>query len=543
MTFLSQYQRRKDRERERIISVRSPISKQWKPKLKEDRLLPSGLGPGSLQTGQTPSPIAVSNETVDLIHVEVEDLGLSTKSVSVAALASALAGSRRVLDEHGNGGKKRSTWAILTNKIRSIHTLPRFKAEENNISRRYALLNAFNWLEKSPGSSIKRISTWEDAKDALSGIITFPEETNETEDPVTTSVDETDINQTFLAKLDQCFRQEHEQNLVPMTKKWKTVASFFIPSALGGSDSTVDDEKPKSSVELADHMFSLRLNSATQDLASARISQEAEELEERRIAAGQEAEAKKRAQSLMRPLSEEEQERVRQAMYGGGPGDAVLAQSGSDFVQRSSIQTLRPGCWLNDEVIHYFLLMLTNRDEALCQKDPSRKRCHFYKSFFITKLLNDGHATKHGEYEYRNVKRWSKKAPGGDLFNLDKVFFPINAGQAHWLCACAFMTEKRIEVFDSMGGSLEVYLDAIFQYLQDDHLDKKKTPLPDIDQWTIVPCQESTPRQRNGFDCGVFTCMFIDFLSKDCPLVFSQEHITQCRERIALSILNGEAIM
>jgi hypothetical protein len=37
--------------------------------------------------------------------------------------------------------------------------------------------------------------------------------------------------------------------------------------------------------------------------------------------------------------------------------------------------------------------------------------------------------------------------------------------------------------------------------------------------------------------------MFADFLSQDWPLVFSQEHITQCRERIALSILSGSAIM
>ena len=46
-----------------------------------------------------------------------------------------------------------------------------------------------------------------------------------------------------------------------------------------------------------------------------------------------------------------------------------------------------------------------------------------------------------------------------------------------------------------------------------------------------------------GYDCGVFTCMFADFLSKDCPLVFSQEDINQCRERIVLSIMNGRAIM
>ena len=45
-----------------------------------------------------------------------------------------------------------------------------------------------------------------------------------------------------------------------------------------------------------------------------------------------------------------------------------------------------------------------------------------------------------------------------------------------------------------------------------------------------------------GFDCGVFTCMFCDFTSKDCPLVFNQDHINQCRERIALSILKSCAI-
>lgn len=50
-------------------------------------------------------------------------------------------------------------------------------------------------------------------------------------------------------------------------------------------------------------------------------------------------------------------------------------------------------------------------------------------------------------------------------------------------------------------------------------------------------------RLNIGYDCGVFTCMFADFLSKDTPLLFTQEHINQCRERIALSIMNGKAIM
>jgi len=39
-----------------------------------------------------------------------------------------------------------------------------------------------------------------------------------------------------------------------------------------------------------------------------------------------------------------------------------------------------------------------------------------------------------------------------------------------------------------------------------------------------------------GYDCGVFTCMFSDFISKDSPPVFTQDHIYRCCERIALAI-------
>ena len=87
------------------------------------------------------------------------------------------------------------------------------------------------------------------------------------------------------------------------------------------------------------------------------------------------------------------------------------------------------------------------------------------------------------------------------------------------------------------------YLEFLKRYIADEHQDKKKEPLPDAEEWELVPCERNTPRQRNGYDCGVFTCMFADFISKDCPLVFGQNHINQCRERIALSIIKAKAIM
>ncbi len=44
--------------------------------------------------------------------------------------------------------------------------------------------------------------------------------------------------------------------------------------------------------------------------------------------------------------------------------------------------------WLNDEVINYFMWMLTKRDEEICQKVPTRVGSHFFTNLFMDKLLS-----------------------------------------------------------------------------------------------------------------------------------------------------------
>jgi hypothetical protein len=134
----------------------------------------------------------------------------------------------------------------------------------------------------------------------------------------------------------------------------------------------------------------------------------------------------------------------------------VIAQDGLDSIQRESIQRLSPGQWLNDEVISYFLVMLSKRDEEMCRRS-SRKRCHFFQSFMTKLFQRRAYQPSHRrKYEYKNVKRWSKKVPGTcfvvfarvlggeaatltilmlsvagkDIFKLDKIVFPINQEHA-----------------------------------------------------------------------------------------------------------------
>ena len=222
--------------------------------------------------------------------------------------------------------------------------------------------------------------------------------------------------------------------------------------------------------------------------------------------------------------------------YISGHKEDIVAKSKNDTVSRSSMMTLHHGTWLNDEVINFFLRnCLAKRDEAICAQDCSRRHSHFFNTFFMTNLLH------RGEYNYENVKSWGSKVHGGDIFELKYIVCPINIGNMHWTCAIVFMEEKRIQYYDSCGETQIKWLHVLLLYLKDEYRGKNGREL-DLSQWTLVGCKKDTPRQDNGVDCGVFMCMFADFVSRDLPLTFGQDHIHHCRDRMLLSIAGSRNI-
>ena len=100
---------------------------------------------------------------------------------------------------------------------------------------------------------------------------------------------------------------------------------------------------------------------------------------------------------------------------------------------------------------------------------------------------------------------------------------------------------------------------SIVTSLEPSILEKNKGNLP-LDPMPVAPAvapqQEKVastvavngrPRAARGcsglpFDCGVFTCIFADLLSRGYPLEFSQKHIDYSREKIAFAIMKREPI-
>ncbi len=81
-------------------------------------------------------------------------------------------------------------------------------------------------------------------------------------------------------------------------------------------------------------------------------------------------------------------------------------------------------------------------------------------------------------------------------------------------------------------------LHVLRDYLQKEHMNEKGLDFPN--EWKLhtmhnVPQQDTT----NTMDCGVFVCMYCDFILNDCKLDFKQDNITNSdwRDRMTLSIL------
>uniref|UniRef100_K3WMB9 Ubiquitin-like protease family profile domain-containing protein n=1 Tax=Globisporangium ultimum (strain ATCC 200006 / CBS 805.95 / DAOM BR144) TaxID=431595 RepID=K3WMB9_GLOUD len=224
-----------------------------------------------------------------------------------------------------------------------------------------------------------------------------------------------------------------------------------------------------------------------------------------------------------------EQLKIVQDALRNGPADRVLIQKFNVDITRRHLQCLHPLQWLNDEVINFYMQLLMERDERLVKDGTLEKRSHFFNSFFYTKVSEGG-------YNFVNVRRWTRKI---DLFAMDKIFVPVNISNTHWCMAVIFMSEKRIQYYDSMNGSGSTCLNVLMKYLHDEMENKKHQKFSD-EGWKLVPTDlDSTPQQQNGSDCGVFSCMFADFLSQNKPLSFSQKDMEFHRSRMVLRIVEG----
>ncbi|PKU30331.1 sentrin-specific protease hypothetical protein [Limosa lapponica baueri] len=121
------------------------------------------------------------------------------------------------------------------------------------------------------------------------------------------------------------------------------------------------------------------------------------------------------------------------AAFGKGEPDEIMSSAFKLKVTREDIHTLRNLCWLNDEIINFYMRLVVERN-----KKEGYPAVHAFSTFFYSKLSAGG---------YKAVARWTRNM---DLFKQDIILVPVHL-RLHWTLAVIDVREKIIKHFDSMG--------------------------------------------------------------------------------------------
>ncbi|CAN0286217.1 unnamed protein product, partial [Ectocarpus sp. 8 AP-2014] len=167
--------------------------------------------------------------------------------------------------------------------------------------------------------------------------------------------------------------------------------------------------------------------------------------------------------------------------------------------------------------------------------------------------------------DYARVAGWTKQSrlPGGksSLFDMRKLFIPINQGNVHWVLVVVDMDSddkggvgsssgnvggggaKVVSFFDSFGREGTPYVEAVQQYLVSELSSRDKTRQELFTPRPRPP--ENAPRQHNSSDCGVLMLHVMEELSTgptDALARLTQEEIQSLRLHLIANILDDEQV-
>ncbi|XP_043647726.1 sentrin-specific protease 1 [Drosophila teissieri] len=221
------------------------------------------------------------------------------------------------------------------------------------------------------------------------------------------------------------------------------------------------------------------------------------------------------------PLTKVQQDRLMELSE--GPLEQVIVTKFKLDIHRSEIKILTEGAWLNDVIINFYMNLLAERSEKRPGQVPS---VYAMNTFFVPRLLQSG---------FDGVKRWTRKV---DLFSKDIILVPVHHSGVHWCLVVIDLRAKTMLYYNSKGGGNPKVMRALKIYLRMESLDKRQKPL-DTNDFRIEHAQ-NVPQQDNMDDCGVFTCMFAEYLTRDALITFCKDDMNYFRIKMVLEIADGE---
>lgn len=153
---------------------------------------------------------------------------------------------------------------------------------------------------------------------------------------------------------------------------------------------------------------------------------------------------------------------------------------------------------------------------------------YVYDTYFFDKLYR---------CELQEYVTWGKRI---NLNNKTKLFFPILTKNRHWVLIYVDLKLFTIGYYDSLihrykrallEQIVNEYISKIYYYIYCKYIEFRQ-------KWKIF--FRNCPQQKNLYDCGVFICKYVEYLSMDRRFDFTQEDMNKFRNEIFSTVYPEE---
>jgi len=234
-------------------------------------------------------------------------------------------------------------------------------------------------------------------------------------------------------------------------------------------------------------------------------------------------------------------ENIIEAMSTGSLDDCILSARGFYITRRTLMRLQWPATstaqYLDTSIVDTYLAILNEHTNAIAAGLAAQGSCtrmHIVSTSITLKFF----PTAYGPHDLDSVRNLSALS-NIPLPELDLLIFPLNPrGTEHWWSVVFDFTAHTINIHNSSptpSRNTAKYTRAL-KILVAELFTTYHHPIWSWETWTTIG-PDTSPKQANAYDCGVFLCMTITHLSMRAPITFTQQEMPQYRQHIARRLL------
>jgi len=190
--------------------------------------------------------------------------------------------------------------------------------------------------------------------------------------------------------------------------------------------------------------------------------------------------------------------------------------------------------WLNDKNMSIGMALL---EEFERQRHPHAEKIHVHTVDHLPWLFHSSRQSMH-QFQ-REVQRVVMFDHNKNVMSTRQLsMMVINLTNTHWFVLLLYPSLKKIDIINSMNTEVsyvKLIIRLIHIYLQG-HAAVDQNFIFNASEWTVcVIRSDRVPQQTNGYDCGVFTLICMEYIMAGRQLDFQERNMQDFRFKLLVS--------